>query len=71
MVLKCMTEPPLDTSLMTCTACRAECVYSVCQIHASLPGTPAMAADITSDVWSVRELLLCFSVTPQSLHALL
>jgi len=47
------------------------CVYNFCQIHASLQGTPAMAADITSDVWSVRELLLCFSIRPKSLHAIL
>jgi transposase-like protein len=47
------------------------CVYNFCQIHASLQGTPAMAADITSQLWSVRELLLCFSVRPKSLHAIL
>jgi IS1 family transposase len=46
------------------------CVYNFSQIHATLLGTPAMAADITCDVWSVRELLLCFSVRPKSLHAI-
>ncbi len=46
-------------------------VYNFCQVHTTLQGTPAMAAGITDDVWSVRELLLCFSVKPRSLHALL
>lgn len=46
-------------------------VYNFCQVHATLQGTPAMAAGITDDVWSVRELLLCFSVKPKSLHAIL
>jgi transposase-like protein len=47
------------------------CTYNFCHIHASLLGTPAMAAGIVDDVWSVRELLLCFSVRPKSLHAIL
>ena len=33
------------------------CVYNFCHVHASLQGTPAMAADLTDHVWSVHELL--------------
>lgn len=32
-------------------------VYTFCRVHATLQGTPAMAADLTDHVWSVRELL--------------
>jgi hypothetical protein len=32
-------------------------VYNFCRVHATLQGTPAMAADLTDHVWSVRELL--------------
>jgi transposase-like protein len=32
-------------------------VYNFCRIHATLQGTPAMAADLTDHVWSVNELL--------------
>lgn len=32
-------------------------LYNFCSIHASLQTTPAMAADLTDPVWSVRELL--------------
>ena len=35
------------------------CVYNFCRIHATLDGTPAMAAGLTEEVWSVRELLYC------------
>lgn len=47
------------------------CVYNFCHIHASLDGTPAMAAGLTEEVWSVRDLLYCFTIRPKSLHALL
>jgi transposase-like protein len=33
------------------------CVYTFCHIHATLAGTPAMAADLTDHVWSIDELL--------------
>lgn len=33
------------------------CVYNFCHVHASLAGTPAMAADITDHVWSIEELI--------------
>ena len=33
------------------------CVYNFCHVHASLQGTPAMAADLTNHVWPVHELL--------------
>ncbi len=32
-------------------------VYNFCRVHTTLQGTPAMAADLTDHVWSVRELL--------------
>jgi transposase-like protein len=32
-------------------------VYNFCRVHATLEGTPAMAADLTDHVWSVDELL--------------
>ena len=32
-------------------------VYNFCRIHATLAGTPAMAADLTDHVWSIDELL--------------
>lgn len=47
------------------------CVYNFCRIHDTLQGTPAMAAGLTEDVWSVRELLFCFTIRPKSLHAIL
>lgn len=33
------------------------CVYNFCHIHATLDGTPAMAADLTDHVWSIDELI--------------
>jgi transposase-like protein len=33
------------------------CVYTFCHIHATLAGTPAMAADLADHVWSIDELL--------------
>jgi len=33
------------------------CVYNFCHVHATLGGTPAMAADLTNHVWSIDELL--------------
>ncbi|NTW00302.1 MAG: transposase [Oscillochloris sp.] len=32
-------------------------VYNFCRVHATLQGTPAMVADLTDHIWSVRELL--------------
>lgn len=45
------------------------CVYNFCRVHATLEGTPAMAAGLTEEVWSVRELLFCFAIRPEPLHA--
>jgi len=46
------------------TVCRLEAemfwigaVYNFCSVHSSIQATPAMAADLTDHVWSVRELL--------------
>ena len=33
------------------------CVYNFCHVHATLMGTPAMAADLTDHVWSIDELI--------------
>ncbi len=33
------------------------CVYNFCHAHATLAGTPAMAADLTDHVWSIDEVL--------------
>jgi hypothetical protein len=32
-------------------------VYNFCHVHATLGGTPAMAADLTDHVWSIDELV--------------
>jgi hypothetical protein len=33
------------------------CVYNFCNVHATLQGTPAMAADLSDHVWSIDELI--------------
>ena len=33
------------------------CVYNFCHVHATLAGTPAMAADLTDHVWSIDEFI--------------
>jgi hypothetical protein len=33
------------------------CVYNFCHVHATLAGTPAMAAELTDHVWSIDELI--------------
>ena len=33
-------------------------VYNFCTVHTTLEGTPAMAAGITDEMWSIRRLLL-------------
>jgi transposase-like protein len=33
------------------------CVYNFCHVHATLQGTPAMAAELTDHVWSIDELI--------------
>jgi len=33
------------------------CVYNFCHVHATLAGTPAMAADLTDHGWSIEELI--------------
>ena len=32
-------------------------VYNFCRVHTTLKGTPAMAAELTEQVWMVDELL--------------
>lgn len=46
-------------------------VYNFCHVHASLSGTPTMAAGLTDHVWSVRQLLFCFRFQRDELHAIL
>jgi hypothetical protein len=33
------------------------CVYNFCHVHATLAGTPAMAAELTDHAWSIDELI--------------
>jgi hypothetical protein len=33
------------------------CVYNFCHVHATLAGTPALAAELTDHVWSIDELI--------------
>ena len=33
------------------------CVYNFCHVHATLAGTPAMAAELTDHIWSIDELI--------------
>jgi transposase-like protein len=47
------------------------CVYNFSHVHASLDGTPAMAAGLTDHVWSVRQLLFCYRFRREALHAIL
>lgn len=43
-------------------------VYNFCRVHATLEGTPAMAAGLTEAAWSVRDLLFCFQPRPHPIH---
>lgn len=45
-------------------------VYNFCHVHASLAGTPAMAADLTDHTWSVEELIR-YGGPHRELHAIL
>lgn len=46
-------------------------VYNFCRVHSTLAGTPAMAAGLTEEVWTARDLLFCLQNRPKSLHATL
>jgi hypothetical protein len=37
--------------------CWTGCVYNCGHVHATVAGTPAMAADLTDHVWSIDELI--------------
>jgi hypothetical protein len=61
-----VTEPALVRRTRTPSGARERleaalfwtgCVYNFCHVHATLEGTPAMAADLTDHVWSIDELL--------------
>lgn len=47
------------------------CVYNFCHIHASIAGTPAMAAGLTEQVWSIHQLFFYFRFKREVLHAIL
>ena len=49
--------PPRDTVQLEAALFWTGCVYNFCHVHASLHGTPAMAADLTDHVWSVHQLV--------------
>ena len=49
--------PARDTVQLEAALFWTGCVYNFCHVHASLQGTPAMAADLTDHVWSVHQLL--------------
>lgn len=58
--------PPLVRRTRTPSGARSQleaalfwtgCVYNFCHVHATLAGTPAMAADLTDHVWSIEELI--------------
>jgi transposase-like protein len=59
-------RPQLEAALFWTGA-----VYNFCRIHATLEATPAMAAGLTEEVWTVRELLFCLQKRPKSIHATL
>lgn len=46
-------------------------IYNFCRVHTTLEATPAMAAGLTEDVWTVRELLFCLQNRPKPIHATL
>jgi transposase-like protein len=45
-------------------------VYNFCRVHRSLDASPAMAADLTDHVWSIRELLH-YQTASKRVHAVL
>ena len=49
--------PARDVALLEARMFWTGVVYNFCHVHASLGGTPAMAADLTDHIWSVEELI--------------
>jgi len=49
--------PARDIALLEARLFWTGVVYNFCHGHASLAGTPAMAADLTDHIWSVEELI--------------
>lgn len=43
-------------------------VYNFCRVHSTLEATPAMAAGLTEEVWTIRDLLFCRQIQSKSLH---
>ncbi len=59
----------------TCERLEAElfwsgAVYNFCTVHTSLEATPAMAAGLTEQIWSVEQLLR-YGGPSKKLHAIL
>lgn len=59
-------RPHLEASMFWTGA-----IYNFCRVHATLEATPAMAAGLTEEVWTVRDLLFCLQNQPKSIHATL
>ena len=49
--------PARDVALLEARLFWTGVVYNFCHGHATLQGTPAMAADLTDHIWSVEELI--------------
>ena len=49
--------PARDVALLEARLFWTGVVYNFCHVHATLHGTPAMAADLTDHIWSVEELI--------------
>ena len=49
--------PARDVALLEARMFWTGVVYNFCHVHASLRGTPAMAAELTDHLWSVEELI--------------
>lgn len=60
------TVERVEAELFWCGA-----VYNFCTVHTSLETSPAVAAGLTEQVWSVRELLFYHRIKPKLLHGVL
>jgi len=62
--------PARDIALLEARLFWTGVVYNFCHVHASLAGTPAMAADLSDHIWSVEELIR-YGGPRRQLHAIL
>jgi hypothetical protein len=56
-LIRRLRTPARDLVLLEARLFWTGVVYNFCHVHATLQGTPAMAADLTDHVWSVEELI--------------